>query len=187
MSDEIEIDVDDLERRMDGALASLKHDYASLRTGRATASMLDPVTVDAYGVDTPLNQVATINVPEPRMITLAIWDKAMVGKVDKAIRSSGLGLNPVVDGTLVRLPIPELNEERRRELAKLAGQYAEAAKVAVRNVRRDGMDMVKKAQKDGLSEDDAKLYSDEIQSLTDAAIKKIDAAQEHKQEEIMQV
>ncbi|WP_339952182.1 ribosome recycling factor [uncultured Albimonas sp.] len=187
MSDEIEIDVEDLERRMDGALASLKQDYASLRTGRATASMLDPVTVDAYGVDTPINQVGTINVPEPRMLTLAIWDKAMVGKVDKAIRASGLGLNPVVDGTLIRLPIPELNEERRRELAKLAGQYSEAAKVAVRNVRRDGMDMVKKAQKDGLSEDDAKVYSDEIQSLTDAAIKKIDATLEHKQEEIMQV
>ena len=143
MSDEIEIDVDDLERRMDGALTSLKQDYASLRTGRATASMLDPVTVDAYGVDTPLNQVGTINVPEPRMLTLAIWDKAMVGKVEKAIRSSGLGLNPVVDGTLIRLPIPELNEERRRELAKVAGQYAEHAKVAVRTVRRDGMDMVK--------------------------------------------
>ena len=130
MSDEIEIDVEDLERRMDGALASLKQDYASLRTGRATASMLDPVTVDAYGVDTPINQVGTINVPEPRMLTLAIWDKAMVGKVDKAIRASGLGLNPVVDGTLIRLPIPELNEERRRDLAKLAGQYSEAAKVA---------------------------------------------------------
>ena len=132
-------------------------------------------------------EIGTINVPEPRMLTLAIWDKAMVGKVEKAIRSSGLGLNPVVDGTLIRLPIPELNEERRRELAKLAGQYSEAAKVAVRNVRRDGMDMVKKAQKDGLSEDDAKVYSDEIQSLTDAAIKKIDATLEHKQEEIMQV
>ncbi|MDF2235472.1 ribosome recycling factor [Albimonas sp. CAU 1670] len=187
MSDEIEIDTDDIERRMDGALASLRQEFASLRTGRATASMLDPVMVDAYGVDTPLNQVGTINVPEPRMITLAIWDKQMVGKVEKAIRSSGLGLNPVVDGTLIRLPIPELNEERRRELAKVAGQYAESAKVAVRNVRRDGMDTVKKAQKDGLSEDDAKFYSDEIQALTDAAIKKIDAALEHKQEEIMQV
>ncbi len=187
MSDDIEVDIDDIERRMDGALASLRTDYASLRTGRASASMLDPVTVDAYGADTPINQVGTVNVPEPRMITLAIWDKSLVGKVEKAIRKSGLGLNPVVDGTLIRLPIPELNEERRRELAKVAGQYAEQAKVAVRNVRRDGMDMVKKARNDGLSEDDAKVYTDEIQALTDAAIKKIDAAQDAKQEEIMQV
>ena len=187
MSDEIEIDIDDIERRMDGALASLRQEFASLRTGRATASMLDPVTVEAYGADTPINQLGTVNVPEPRMITLAIWDKSMVGKIEKAIRASGLGLNPVVDGTLIRLPIPELNEERRKELAKVAGQYSEHAKVAVRNVRRDGMDMVKKAQKDGLSEDDAKIYSEEIQTLTDAAIKKIEAAAEHKQEEIMQV
>lgn len=187
MSDDIEVDIDDVERRMDGALAALKTDYASLRTGRASASMLDPVTVEAYGADTPINQVGTVNVPEPRMITLAIWDKTLVGKVEKAIRKSGLGLNPVVDGTLIRLPIPELNEERRRELAKVAGQYAEQAKVAVRNVRRDGMDMVKKARNDGLSEDDAKVYTDEIQALTDAAIKKIDAALDAKQEEIMQV
>ncbi len=187
MSDDIEVDIDDVERRMDGALASLKTDYASLRTGRASASMLDPVTVDAYGADTPINQVGTVNVPEPRMITLAIWDKSLVGKVEKAIRKSGLGLNPVVDGTLIRLPIPELNEERRRELAKVAGQYAEQAKVAVRNVRRDGMDMVKKARNDGLSEDDGKVYTDEIQALTDAAIRKIDAALDAKQEEIMQV
>ncbi|MAS45118.1 MAG: ribosome recycling factor [Rhodobacteraceae bacterium] len=187
MSDEIEIDTDDLERRMDGAIASLRNDFASLRTGRASASMLDPVSIDAYGADTPINQVGTINVPEPRMLTLSIWDKALVGKVDKAIRSSGLGLNPVVDGTLIRLPIPELNEERRRELVKVAGQYSESAKVAVRNVRRDGMDMVKKAKAAGLSEDDAKFYSDEIQAMTDATIKKIDQALETKQEEIMQV
>ncbi|MEC9434951.1 MAG: ribosome recycling factor [Pseudomonadota bacterium] len=187
MSDEIEIDTDDLERRMDGAIAALKNDFASLRTGRATASMLDPVSVDAYGADTPINQLGTVNVPEPRMITLAIWDKAMVGKIEKAIRASGLGLNPVVDGTLIRLPIPELNEERRRELVKVAGQYSESAKVAVRNVRRDGMDMVKKAKSNGLSEDDAKFYSDEIQAMTDATIKKIDQALETKQEEIMQV
>ena len=187
MSDEIEIDTDDLERRMDGAIASLRNDFASLRTGRASASMLDPVSIDAYGADTPINQVGTINVPEPRMLTLSIWDKALVGKVDKAIRSSGLGLNPVVDGTLIRLPIPELNEERRRELVKVAGQYSESAKVAVRNVRRDGMDMVKKANAAGLSEDDAKFYSDEIQAMTDATIKKIDQALETKQEEIMQV
>jgi ribosome recycling factor len=187
MSDEIEVDTDDLARRMDGALNALRQDLASLRTGRATASMLDPVMVEAYGSEMPLNEVGTINVPEPRMITLNVWDKSLVGKVDKAIRSSGLGLNPVVDGTLIRLPVPELNEERRRELAKVAGQYAEHAKVAVRNVRRDGMDMVKKAQKAGMGEDDAKLYSEEIQSLTDEHIKQIDAALEHKQEEIMQV
>lgn len=187
MSDEIDVDTDDLERRMTGALTALRQDLASLRTGRATASMLDPVTVEAYGTDMPLNEVGTVNVPEPRMITLNIWDKSLVQKVEKAIRKSGLGLNPVVDGTLIRLPVPELNEERRRELAKVAGQYAEQAKVAVRNVRRDGMDAVKKAQKNGLGEDDAKLYSEEIQSLTDEAIGKIDAALEHKQDEIMQV
>lgn len=187
MSDEIEIDTDDLEKRMDGALTALRHEFASLRTGRASASMLDPVTVTAYGADTPINQLGTINVPEPRMITLNIWDRSLVGAVDKAIRASGLGLNPVVDGTIIRLPVPELTEERRRDLAKVAGQYAEQAKIAVRNVRRDGMDLVKKAKAKGMSEDDAKMWSDEIQSLTDAAIKKIDAALESKQEEIMQV
>ena len=142
MSDDIDIDTDDLERRMDGAMASLRQEFASLRTGRASASMLDPVMVDAYGAMTPINQVGTLNVPEPRMLTLNVWDKSLVGKVEKAIRSSGLGLNPVVDGTILRLPVPELTEERRRDLAKVAGQYAEGAKVAVRNVRRDGMDMV---------------------------------------------
>ncbi|MGM0586486.1 MAG: ribosome recycling factor [Pseudomonadota bacterium] len=187
MSDEIDVDTDDLQRRMDGALSSLRSDLASLRTGRASSSMLDPVMVEAYGTEMPINEVGTINVPEPRMLTLNIWDKSLVQKVEKAIRSSGLGLNPVVDGTLIRLPVPELNEERRRELAKVAGQYAEQAKVAVRNVRRDGMDMVKKAKSSGLSEDDAKFYSEEIQSLTDETIRKIDAALEHKQEEIMQV
>ena len=187
MSDPTEIDTDDLERRMDGALASLRAEFASLRTGRASASMLDPVSVKAYGSDTPINQLGTINVPEPRMITLNIWDKSLVNMVDKAIRSSGLGLNPVVDGTIIRLPVPELSEDRRRDLAKVAGQYAENAKVAVRNVRRDGMDMVKKAKASGMSEDDAKMWSDEIQTLTDAAIKKIDAALESKQDEIMQV
>lgn len=187
MSDDLDIDTDDLERRMDGAIASLRTEFASLRTGRASASMLEPVTVDAYGATTPINQVGTVNVPEPRMITLNVWDKSLVGPVEKAIRNSGLGLNPVVDGTIIRLPVPELTEERRRDLAKVAGQYAENAKVAVRNVRRDGMDMVKKAKSSGMGEDDAKMWTDEIQSLTDAAIKKIDAAVESKQEEIMQV
>lgn len=187
MSDEIEIDLDSLERRMEGALAALKSDFASLRTGRASASMLDAITVEAYGTPTPLNQVGTVNVPEPRMVTLNVWDKSLVNAVDKAIRSSGLGINPVMDGTLLRMPIPELNEERRRELTKVAGSYAENARVAVRNVRRDGMDQVKKASNDGMSEDEQKLYSDEIQDLTDKAIKNIDDALETKQEEIMQV
>lgn len=187
MSDDIEIDLDNLERRMHGALDALKSDFSSLRTGRASASMLDAITVDAYGSPTPLNQVGTVNVPEPRMVTLNVWDKSLVNAVDKAIRSSGLGINPVMDGTLLRMPIPELNEERRRELTKVAGNYAENARVAVRNVRRDGMDQVKKASNDGMSEDEQKLYSDEIQDLTDKAIKNIDSALETKQEEIMQV
>lgn len=187
MSDDIEIDLDDLERRMDGALTSLKTDFGSLRTGRASASMLDAITVEAYGQATPLNQVGTVNVPEPRMVTLNVWDKSMVAAVDKAIRQSGLGINPVMDGTLLRLPIPELNEERRRELTKVAGSYAENARVSIRNVRRDGMDQVKKAKAAGMSEDEQKLYTDEIQELTDAAIAKVDAALDTKQEEIMQV
>jgi ribosome recycling factor len=185
--DDIQIDVDDLQRRMDGAIQSLRGDFASLRTGRASASMLDAITVDAYGQPTPINQLGTINVPEPRMVSINIWDKSLVGKVDKAIRASGLGINPVVDGTILRLPIPELNEERRRELSKLAGQYAEHARVAIRNVRRDGMDQIKKAKAQGMAEDDQKLWSDEIQSLTDASIKKVDQALEAKQAEIMQV
>ena len=184
---DIEIDLDDLERRMSGAVNSLKSDFATLRTGRASASMLDAITVEAYGATTPINQVGTINVPEPRMVTVNVWDKSLVNAVDKAIRSSGLGINPVMDGTLLRLPIPELNEERRRELTKVAGQYAENARIAVRNVRRDGMDQIKKADAQGMSEDEQKLYHDEIQELTDAAIKKIDEALESKQEEIMQV
>ncbi len=149
--------------------------------------MLDPVTVDAYGSSMPINQVGTINVPEPRMVTVNVWDKSLVGAVDKAIRNSGLGINPVMDGTILRLPIPELNEERRKELAKVAGQYAEQARVAVRNVRRDGMDQLKKAKAAGMSEDDQKIWESEIQDLTDAHIKRIDDALEHKQEEIMQV
>jgi len=188
MSDDFDIDVDDLNRRMEGAIAALKHEFASLRTGRASASMLDPVMVDAYGAMTPLNQVGTVNVPEPRMVTLSIWDKGLVKAAEKAIVDSGLGVNPQVDGTLIRLPIPELNEERRRELAKVAGKYSESAKVAVRNVRKDGMDQIKKGKSDGnLSEDDQKLYSDEIQEMTDKFIARIDEAQSVKEEEIMQV
>lgn len=184
---ETEIDLDDIERRMEGALGSLRSDFASLRTGRASANMLDAVTVDAYGTVTPINQVGTVNVPEPRMVTINVWDKSLVNAVDKAIRNSGLGLNPVMDGTLLRLPIPELNEERRRELAKVAGTYTENARVAVRNVRKDGMDQLKKAKAAGMSEDDQKIWEDEIQSLTDTAIKNIDTALETKQAEIMQV
>ena len=187
MSEDIEVDLDDLERRMDGAITSLRADFATLRTGRASATMLDAITVEAYGAPMPINQVATVNVPEPRMVTVSVWDKGLVNAVDKAIRTSGLGINPVMDGTLLRLPIPELNEERRRELTKVAGAYAENARVAVRNVRRDGMDQVKKAKDQGMSEDEQKLYNDEIQELTDGAIEKVDAALEAKQEEIMQV
>lgn len=186
MSD-TQIDLDDIERRMDGALTSLRSDFASLRTGRASASMLDAISVDAYGAMMPINQVATVNVPEPRMVTVNVWDRSMIGAVEKAIRSSGLGINPVVEGTLMRLPIPELNEERRRELSRVAGQYAEQARIAVRNVRRDGMDRLKRAKANGMSEDDEKLYHEEIQSLTDAAIAKVDEALETKQQEIMQI
>lgn len=186
-AEDFELDIDDLERRMDGAMTSLRNEFLTLRTGRASASMVEPVMVDAYGAPTPINQVGTVNVPEPRMITINIWDKALVSKAEKAIRESGLGINPVVDGTIIRLPIPELNEERRRELTKVAGQYAESARVAIRNVRRDGMEQLKKAKGDGLSEDDHKIWSDEVQSLTDAAIARIDKALETKQEEIMQV
>jgi ribosome recycling factor len=149
--------------------------------------MLDPVMVDAYGAMTPINQVGTVNVPEPRMVTINVWDKSLVGKVEKAIRESGLGINPQLNGTIIMLPIPELNEERRRELTKVAAQYAEHARVAVRNVRRDGMDQIKKAKAQGMSEDDQKLWESEVQELTDAHIAKVDQALEVKQAEIMQV
>ncbi|MEO0999866.1 MAG: ribosome recycling factor [Pseudomonadota bacterium] len=185
--EEIEIDVDDLSHRMDGAMTALRSEFQTLRTGRASGSMLDPVMVDAYGSQMPLNQCGTVNVPEPRMVTVNVWDKGLVGAVEKAIRASGLGINPVVDGTIIRLPIPELNEERRRELTRVAAQYAENARVAVRNVRRDGMDQVKKGKTAGMSEDDQKIWTDEIQELTDRAIKRIDDALEAKQAEIMQV
>jgi len=185
--DDIEIDMDDLQRRMDGALANLRTEFASLRTGRASASMLEPVMVEAYGQMTPINQVGTVNVPEPRMVTINVWDKSMVGKVEKAIRESGLGINPQLNGTIIMLPIPELNEERRRELGKVAGTYAEHARVAVRNVRRDGMDQIKKAKAEGMSEDDQKLWETEVQDLTNSYIAKVDDALESKQAEIMQV
>ncbi|MEC9197089.1 MAG: ribosome recycling factor, partial [Pseudomonadota bacterium] len=163
--EEFELDLDDLTRRMDGAMASLRTEFASLRTGRASASMLEPIMVEAYGQRTPINQVGTVNVPEPRMVTINVWDKSMVGKVEKAIRESGLGINPQLNGTIIMLPIPELNEERRRELGRVAAQYAESARVAVGNVRRDGMDQVKKA-KSSIFEDDHKNRESEVQDLT---------------------
>ncbi|WP_341861556.1 ribosome recycling factor [Gymnodinialimonas sp. 57CJ19] len=187
MSDDFMLDTDDLERRMEGAIASLRTEFASLRTGRASASMLEPVMVDAYGSPTPINQVGTVNVPEPRMVTVNVWDKGLVNKVEKAIRESGLGINPQLNGTIIMLPIPELNEERRRDLTKVAGTYAENARVAVRNVRRDGMDQVKKAKSDGLGEDDQKFWESAVQELTDTYIKRVDDQLEIKQEEIMQV
>lgn len=187
MSDDFMLDTDDLERRMEGAMASLRTEFASLRTGRASASMLEPVMVEAYGQRTPINQVGTVNVPEPRMVTINVWDKAMVGKVEKAIRESGLGINPQLNGTIIMLPIPELNEERRAQLSKVAAQYAESARIAVRNVRRDGMDQIKKAKAAGMSEDDQKIWEGEVQSLTDRFIAAVDTSLETKQAEIMQV
>lgn len=187
MSDDFMLDTEELERRMDGAMASLRTEFASLRTGRASASMLEPIVVEAYGQQTPINQLGTVNVPEPRMVTINVWDKSMVQAVEKAIMNSGLGINPQTNGTIVMLPIPELNEERRRELTRVAAQYAEQARVAVRNIRRDGMDQVKKAKADGLSEDDQKFWEDEVQTITDKHIKALDAALENKQAEIMQV
>lgn len=187
MSDDLEIDFDDLQRRMDGAMAALKAEFATLRTGRASGNMVDNIQVDAYGTMTPINQIGTVNVPEPRMLTINIWDKSLLGVAEKAIRESGLGINPVIDGTVIRLPIPELNEERRTELSKVAGQYSENAKIAVRNVRRDGMDQLKKALTDGMSEDDNKIWSEEVQELTNKSITGIDSALENKQAEIMQV
>ena len=187
MAEEIIIDTDDLQRRMDGALSAMKTEFASLRTGRASSSMLDPITVEVYGQRTPLNQLGTINVPEPRMVTVNVWDKTNVPLVEKAIRESGLGINPQINGTIIMLPIPELNEERRRELSRVAGQYAESARVAVRNIRRDGMDQIKKAKSDGMSEDDQKFWEEAVQELTDSTIKMLDGILDSKQAEIMQV
>ena len=187
MADDFELDTDDLTRRMDGAIAALRTEFASLRTGRASGSMLEPIMVDAYGSPTPINQVGTVNVPEPRMVTINVWDKGLVNKVEKAIRDSGLGINPQMNGTIIMLPIPELNEERRRDLTKVAGTYAENARVSIRNLRRDGMDQIKKAKADGLSEDDQKFWEAEVQELTNGYIKIVDQTLETKQGEIMAV
>lgn len=176
----------DLERRMNGAVESLKHDLGGLRTGRAATTLLEPVTVEVYGAHMPLNQVATVSVPEPRMLSVQVWDKSNVGPVEKAIRSAGLGLNPINDGQTLRLPIPDLTEERRKELAKLAGQYAEKARIAVRNVRRDGMDSLKADEKKGeISEDEQKRLEAEVQKLTDSIVAEIDAAAAAKEKEIL--
>ena len=181
-------DLVDLKRRMDGAINAFKSDIASLRTGRASANILDPVTVDAYGSRMPLNQVANITVPEPRMLAVSVWDKSMVGAVERGIRESNLGLNPIIDGQNLRIPLPELNEERRKSLVKVAHDYAEKAKVAARHVRRDGMDGLKKAEKDGdISQDDSRVLADKIQKMTDEVIADVDKALAEKQKEIMQV
>ena len=186
-ANDLEIDLDAIQRRMDGAMNALKQEFASLRTGRASASIVEPIQVDAYRQMTPINQLGTVNVPEPRMVVINVWDKAMIGKIEKAIRESGIGINPVTDGPLIRLPIPELNEQRRKELTKVAAQYAESAKVAIRNVRRDGMDQIKKAKAAGMSEDDQKMWSDEVQEMTDKQVAAVDKVLESKQAEIMQI
>ncbi len=181
-------DIGDLTRRMDGAIEVLRREFAGLRTGRASTSLLEPITVEAYGAPMPLNQVATISVPEPRMITVQVWDRGLAGAVEKAIRESGLGLNPAGEGQLIRVPIPMLSEERRQELSKVAAKYAEEARIAVRHVRKHGMDMLKQMEKDGdLSQDEQHLWSDEVQGLTDGHIKTIDELLHNKETEIMQV
>jgi len=183
-----EIDLADLRRRMKGAVENLKSEFAGLRTGRASVHLMDPVMVDAYGAQMPLNQVATVSTPESRMISVSVWDKTMVALAEKAIRNAGLGLNPIVDGQTLRIPIPELNEERRTELTKVSGKYAEQSRIAIRNVRRDGMDTIKRLEKDSkISQDEQKSYSDRIQKLTDEMITEIDHLTEIKEKEIMQV
>jgi len=181
-------DINDIKRRMEGAVKSLQGEFSGLRTGRASASMLDPIQVDAYGSPMPLSQLATVSAPEPRMLIVQVWDKSMVKAVEKAIRESDLNLNPSGDGQSIRVPVPELSEERRRELTKVAHKYAENGKVAVRHVRRDGMDELKKQEKDGkISEDDHRRLSDEIQKATDSFIKKIDELLAAKEQDIMSV
>ena len=181
-------DIADIERRMNGAVEALKREFAGLRTGRASAALLDPVSVDAYGSKMPLNQVGNVGVPDPRMLTVQVWDNGLVGSVERAIRDAGLGLNPQTEGNLIRVPIPELTEERRVELTKIANKYAEQARVAARNVRRDGMETLKKLEKDGeISQDDQRKWSQDIQKLTDDTVKTIDETLAAKDQEIMQV
>lgn len=186
MSDKI--DLADLERRMEGAVEVLKTEFAGLRTGRASAALLEPVMVEAYGSQMPLNQVGTVSVPEPRMLSVQVWDATQAPAVEKAIRNFGLGLNPMAEGAVIRIPIPELTEDRRRDLTKVAHSYAESARVAVRNVRRDGMDTLKRMEKDGdISEDEQRQQSDQVQALTDKVIKEIDDLLAQKDTDIMQV
>lgn len=181
-------DMKDLEKRMQGAMASLKHEFAGLRTGRANANLLDPIMVEVYGQRMPISQVGTVSVPEPRTIAIQVWDKATVSAVERAIRDSNLGINPTVDGQIVRLRMPELNEERRKEIVKIAHKYSEAARVAMRNVRRDGMDLLKKLEKDKkISEDDHRKHSTKVQELTDKSIKEVDTMLHAKEAEIMHV
>jgi ribosome recycling factor len=181
-------DINDLEKRMHGAVEVLRREFAGLRTGRASASLLEPVTVPAYGGEVPLNQVGTVSVPEPRMISVQVWDRSLVKAAEKAIRNANLGLNPASDGTLIRVPIPELSEERRVELAKIAARYAEEARVAVRNVRRDGMERLKRAEKDGeMSQDEHRTWSERVQQLTDQQIKQINDMLAVKETEIRTV
>ena len=181
-------DLKELTRRMDGAIEALKREFGGLRTGRASTGLLEPIVVDAYGAQMPISQVGTIGVPEPRMLSVQVWDRQLVSAVDKAIRESDLGLNPVIDGQLLRIPIPPLTEERRQELTKVAARYAEQARVAVRNVRRDGMESLKKMEKDGeISQDEHHARADDIQKITDEHVKLVDELLSHKDSEIMQV
>lgn len=180
--------IKDLKRRMDGALEALRHEFAGLRTGRASASLLDPIKVNAYGSEMPLNQVGTVSVPEPRMLSVQVWDQGLAKAVEKAIRDSDLGLNPIGEGAVIRIPIPELNEERRRELGRVAGKYAEQARISIRNVRRDGLDKFKRLEKDGeLSQDENRGLADKVQAMTDEHIKQVDEMLAAKEKEIMQV
>lgn len=181
-------DLADVKRRMQGAITAFKNDLASLRTGRASPNLLDPIQIDAYGSMMPITQVATINVPEPRLLSVQVWDRGMVAAVEKAIRESDLGLNPQTEGQVIRLRIPEMNEQRRKEMVKVAHKYAEEAKIAVRHVRRDGLDLLKKLEKDSaISEDDGKRHADQVQKATDQFVAEIDSLLETKEKEIMHV
>lgn len=182
-----EFDVENIKKRMNGALESVKNDFKSLRTGRASSSILDSITVEVYGSKMSISQCATINIPEPRLITINVWDKENISAIEKSIQNSGLGINPVTEGNLLRLPLPELNEERRKEISKLAAQFAEQARVSVRNVRKDGMDKIKKLKSEGMSEDDEKFWSEEVQNLTNDFIKQIDEILKIKQDDILKV
>ena len=183
-----ELDIEDIQRRMDASIASLHNEFMGLRAGRASTGMLEPIMVDAYGWKMPINQVGNISVPEPRLLTVSVWDAAMVPMVEKAIRESDLGLNPATEGNLIRVPIPDLSEERRRDMVKVAGRYAEGCRVAIRNIRRDSSEKIRKTEKDSLiSEDDRHTQENYVQKLTDECVKKVDDALSHKEKDITQV